>query len=118
MISIMVRLWTIGEEGIVGRDGVQGKGWRFRRFLGRGILCLVIFVSSGGLLFAEESVSVACYLGDDVVGDGVEVFDTSTAARVCNTMFYDCGGRCVGCFIDSDYGEDLCVDMNGRTFVR
>ncbi|HSB52603.1 MAG TPA: hypothetical protein VLD40_08080 [Dissulfurispiraceae bacterium] len=102
----------------MGKDGVQGRRRWVSRFLVRGIMCLVIFLSWAGSLSAEESVSVACYLGDNVVGDGVEVFDTSTAARVCNSMFYDCGGRCVGCFIDSDYGEDVCVDMNGRTFVR
>ncbi len=69
---------------------------------------------------AEESISISCYkdarspwsLGNVVV---YEVFE---AAQACNSLYYDCKGRCVGCYQDLDYVDNVCVDVAGRMFLK
>lgn len=71
-------------------------------------------------VFADESITVSCYnleASELPVGNAV-VFDTSTAAAVCNSMYYSCKGRCVGCFTDQDYVDAVCVDVSGTTFLK
>ena len=70
--------------------------------------------------FADESISVSCYnlqASELPVGNAV-VYDTSQAARACNSMYYNCKGNCVGCFTDQDYVEAVCVDVNGTLFLK
>lgn len=100
------------------RGAILRRGRRMGRLLAGGILSIVMLMTAVGAPSAEESISVACYFGDRLVGDGVVVFDVSSAAQACNGLFYDCRGRCFGCFHDFDYAEDVCVDMYGRTFLR
>jgi hypothetical protein len=71
-------------------------------------------------IFAEESISISCY--NEVksswpVGN-VSVFDIALAAQTCNLMYYDCKGRCIGCYQDSDYIDNVCVDARGNTFLK
>ncbi|HXX82029.1 MAG TPA: hypothetical protein VEI46_10805, partial [Thermodesulfovibrionales bacterium] len=71
-------------------------------------------------VFADDSISVSCYkdarsswsLGN------VAVYDVAEAAQACNTMYYDCRGRCIGCYQDFDYVDSVCVDMRGNTFLK
>jgi len=70
--------------------------------------------------FADESISVSCYNLQDSeipVGNAV-VYDTSQAARACNSLYYNCKGRCVGCFTDQDYLDSVCVDVRGTMFLK
>ena len=70
--------------------------------------------------FAEESISVSCYnLQKSRLPIGsVVVYDTAQAALACNSTYYDCRGRCVGCFADSDYFDAVCVDVRGTMFLK
>ena len=69
----------------------------------------------------DRMISVTCYLGNP--NDGLSVATImiqgpGSAGSYCNSMFYDCKGRCFGCFSDSDLSQDICVDNNGRKFLR
>ena len=69
---------------------------------------------------ADEDISISCYneaksswpLGN------VTVFDIALAAQTCNTMYYDCRGRCIGCYQDFDYIDSVCVDNWGNAFLK
>ena len=81
---------------------------------------LVVAVGFVAQAFADESISVSCYnlqASELPVGNAV-VYDTSQAARACNSMYYNCKGKCVGCFTDQDYVEAVCVDVNGTLFLK
>jgi len=70
--------------------------------------------------YADESISISCYneaKSSWPVGR-VEVFDVAQAAQACNSLYYDCKGRCIGCYQDSDYLDNVCVDMWGNTFLK
>jgi len=94
---------------------------RRRLLLGSIILgLLVVAVGFMAQAFADESISVSCYnlqASELPVGNAV-VYDTSQAARACNSMYYDCKGKCVSCFTDQDYVEAVCVDVNGTLFLK
>ena len=69
----------------------------------------------------EKMISVTCYFGNPLEGRSVATIMIQGAAAAgpsCNSMFYDCKGRCFGCFSDSDLSQDICVDNNGRKFLR
>jgi hypothetical protein len=69
----------------------------------------------------EKMISVTCYLGNPNDGKSVATIMIQGAAAAgssCNSMFYDCKGRCFGCFSDSDLSQDICVDNNSRKFLR
>jgi hypothetical protein len=69
---------------------------------------------------ADQSVSVTCYnLEKSQLSVGsVVVYDTSRAAQTCNAVYYDCKGRCVGCFSDSDFIDAVCADETGALFLK
>lgn len=97
------------------------RGAYFKTLLRRSIVPLLV-VAIGPVVqaFAEESISVTCYnlqKSESPVGS-VVAFDTSQAARVCNSVYYDCKGKCVGCFTDQDYLDSVCVDVNGTMFLK
>ena len=81
---------------------------------------LVVAIGPIAQVFADESISVSCYILQDseIPVGNVVVYDTSQAARACNSMYYSCKGRCVGCFTDQDYVEAVCVDVNGTLFLK
>lgn len=70
---------------------------------------------------AERSISATCYLGHpkerNSLGSMV-VFTPEEAGTGCNSMFYECKGRCFGCYSDFDYSQDVCVDSTGKKFLR
>jgi len=81
---------------------------------------LVVAMGPIAQAFADESISVTCYNLQDSespVGNAV-VYDTSLAARACNSLYYNCKGRCVGCFTDQDYLDSVCVDVRGTMFLK
>ena len=86
-------------------------------------LLLVIVLLATGLMspaIADESFSISCYKdpGSDLSVGSVIVYDVSLASRSCNSMYYDCKGKCVGCYHDFDYIDNVCVDMWGNTFLK
>lgn len=80
------------------------------------VLCMVL-LGPAGLTIADENMPVTCYKGSSRIGT-VTVFDWRAAAATCNTVLYDCRGACMGCFRDSDYIADVCIDMSGSVFLR
>jgi hypothetical protein len=95
------------------------QGSRIRKHLLTG-LGLVIFLTIVQVILpvsAEESTTVYCYRDGRSIGHAV-VFDVANAANACNSLYYDCKGKCVGCFNDYDYIDYVCVDRSGRTFLR
>ncbi len=88
----------------------------------RGIIFLTLVAVLGlfGQAFADESITVSCYnlQKSEIPVGNVVVYDTSQAAGACNSMYYDCKGRCVGCFTDSDYTDTVCITASGRMFLK
>jgi hypothetical protein len=66
---------------------------------------------------AEESMTIYCYRDNRSLGS-VAVFDIAHAVTACNNLYYECKGKCVGCYHDFDYIDYVCVDASGRTFLR
>jgi len=87
-----------------------------------GILSGTVLLATGFMApaSADESFSISCYKdpGSDLSVGSVVVYDVSLAARSCNSMYYDCRGRCIGCYHDFDYIDNVCVDMQGNTFLK
>jgi hypothetical protein len=78
---------------------------------------IMICISS----YAEESITVSCYVGDlsdnEEVGE-IEVLKTATATRDCNKIYKeDCKGQCTGCYTSEDSGE-ICIDKKGKEFPK
>ncbi len=64
----------------------------------------------------EESVNASCYKGDIDAGNyigSITVTSSRTAGQICNSIYYDCRGKCLGCFTDSR-GMQVCYDSEGR----
>jgi phage terminase large subunit-like protein len=83
-----------------------------------GILFLTIVVSLTVPAFADDSVTVSCYTDAGYLDDVDDVANVTQAAQLCNSTYTACAGRCIGCFHDFDYDENVCVDNQGRQFVR
>lgn len=68
-----------------------------------------------------ESVSVSCYKGNpdqkEFLGS-MMVFAPELAGQSCNSFYYNCYGKCFGCFSDFDLTEDVCYDSSGRKFLK
>ncbi len=91
-------------------------------FWGSIILSLLLGAAAGllGQAFADESITVSCYnlqKSQNPIGN-IVVYDTAQAAAACNLAYYDCRGKCVGCFSDSDYIDSVCVTATGTLFLK
>ena len=96
---------------------IKGSGIRNHILIG---IAMVIFLTLIQIILpvsAEESITVYCYRDGRSLGS-VVVFDVANAANACNNLYYDCKGKCIGCFNDYDYIDYVCVDRSGRTFLR
>jgi len=80
-------------------------------------LCVMVLLGLGSWTRADENMPVTCYKDKSRIGT-VSVYDWRTAAVTCNRILYDCRGTCMGCFRDSDYISDVCIDAYGREFLR
>ncbi len=96
---------------------IRKRGAGVIKSIATGILSCVIILSLTAPAFAVDSISVSCYADNFFVGN-VTVFNVSTAASACNLLYYDCKGRCSGCFTDYDYVEEVCVDTNGSLYLK
>ena len=103
------------------RDRLQERGSLLSMMFGVALLSVVIIVT--GFMaptFGDDSINVSCYKDAKSswsVGS-VAVYDVGEAAQACNTLYYDCRGRCIGCYQDFDYVDSVCVDMRGNTFLK
>ncbi len=70
--------------------------------------------------YAEESIEATCYIkvDDDYmpVGD-VDIFDAARAAVTCNSLYMDCKGQCIGCYLDEN-DDEYCYDNAGGKFQK
>jgi len=96
---------------------IKGSGIRNHILIAIAIVLFLTLIQTILSVSAEESTTAYCYRDNRSLGS-VVVFDVSTAAMACNNLYYDCKGKCIGCFHDFDYVDYVCVDMSGRTFLR
>jgi hypothetical protein len=82
-----------------------------------GIVITVTFILMMLPVSAEESIPAYCYRDNRSIGN-VSVYEDLNAAQMCNSLYYDCKGRCIACYHDFDYDDYVCVDISGRTFLR
>ena len=92
------------------------------RMAATGAIVLATLVSSVPPAFTDgERISVSCYKGNpdqkDYLGD-MMVFAPESAGQSCNSFYYNCYGKCCGCFSDFDLTEDVCYDNAGRRFLK
>jgi hypothetical protein len=109
----------MNEEGIMERNKLQK---RITTLMKAGILSGIVLLVTGLMApaLADESISVSCYKdpkSEWPVGSA-RVYDVAEAAQACNSMYYDCKGKCIGCYHDFDYIDSVCVDMWGNTFLK
>jgi hypothetical protein len=112
----------MNEEGIMERNKLQKRETFLAALIKAGILSVTVLLVAGlmATAFADQSISISCYKdpqSSSSVGT-VVVYDVAVAARACNSMYYDCKGRCIGCYHDFDYLDNVCVDMQGNTFLK
>ena len=104
------------------RDKLQKRESFLAMFFETAILLGIVLIVAGFMTpaYAEESFSVSCYKDakSSLSVGSVVVFDVATAALACNNMYYDCKGRCIGCYQDFDYVSNVCVDNWGNTFLK
>lgn len=68
-----------------------------------------------------RSLTATCYIGNPNNNQslGSIVVPTPEAAGPnCNSLYFNCKGRCFGCYADFDLSEDICVDPGGKKFIR
>ncbi len=105
---------SIKREGIVKSNSLQK---RLVIPIATFFLAIIALLAPASWTCADEDMWVTCYKGSSRIGT-VTVFDWRAAAVTCNAVLYDCRGVCMGCFRDSDYIDDVCVDVHGREFLR
>jgi len=96
---------------------IKGSGIRKHILIGMAIVIYLTLIQTILPVSAEESITAYCYRDSRSLGS-VVVFDTLNGATACNNLYYDCKGKCIGCFHDFDYVDYVCVDTSGRTFLR
>jgi len=96
---------------------IKGSGMRKHILVGMAMVIFLVLMQIILPVSAEESITAYCYRDSRSLGS-VVVFDVSNAAAACNNLYYDCKGKCIGCFNDYDYIDYVCVDTSGRTFLR
>jgi len=104
------------------RDRIQERGSLVSLLFGVAFLYVMVVIITGFMspVLADDSISVSCYKDAKSswsVGR-VVVFDVAEAAQACNSMYYDCRGKCIGCYQDFDYVDNVCIDMRGNTFLK
>jgi hypothetical protein len=104
------------------RDRLQQRGSLLSLLFGVALLSMMVVMVTGFMapVFADESISISCY--KDAKSSWslgrVVVYDVAEAAQACNSFYYDCRGRCIGCYQDFDYADNVCVDIRGNTFLK
>lgn len=104
------------------RDRLQKRGFLLTLLFRVALLSVMVVIAAGFMApaFADDSISVSCYKDakSSLSVGRVVVYDVAEAAQACNSMYYDCRGRCIACYQDFDYVDSVCVDMRGNTFLK
>jgi hypothetical protein len=73
------------------------------------------------LMTAYADDSLSCYKGDKdntiYIGE-ISGANFQNAAEECNSFYSDCNGECYGCYIEEDSSKEMCVDSQGKKFLR
>jgi len=69
----------------------------------------------------DESITVSCFKGN--LGEGnyignLTVTVPENAGPLCNSTYYDCQGKCIGCFTDPKLDKQVCYDNTGTKIVK
>jgi len=84
------------------------------------VLFFVAVLFTAVLASEGEGTTIACYIANppnyEYVGE-LEVFNLADASSTCNNVYYNCQGKCIGCYINSESFE-VCIDKNGNQFER
>jgi hypothetical protein len=95
----------------------KNSGIRNFILIGVAIVILLALIEIIRPVSAEESITARCYRDGRSLGT-VEIYENMNAASACNSLYYECKGKCIACYHDSDYIDYVCVDTSGRTFLR
>jgi hypothetical protein len=81
---------------------------------------IVFLIIAAHDVFSDETIMVQCYVerpsAFNELGN-VEVGNPESAAQSCNNVYYDCKGRCIGCYLHQD-GYEICIDAMGNEFLK
>ncbi len=97
---------------------LEGSGTRNHILIGMAILIFLTLIQISLPVSADQSITAHCYRESRWSLGNVVIFDISNAAATCNNVYYECKGKCIACFNDSDDFDYVCVDTSGRTFLR
>lgn len=70
---------------------------------------------------ADESIDVTCYKGNTEEGNqvgNVTVTNPTDAGQACNSTYYDCDGKCIGCYYDQNQGKTFCFNNAGDNVAK
>ena len=84
-------------------------------------LIITAFIPVNAAQTYSEAVSASCYKWDNEGGNRIgdlTVIVPNDAAKVCNSMYSACEGKCVGCVSEFDLGGDICYDSAGKKFLK
>ncbi len=68
-----------------------------------------------------ETINVSCFKGNLDAGNyigSVTVTNRQNAGRSCNSTYYDCEGKCLGCFPDANRDRQVCYDNEGQEIAK
>jgi hypothetical protein len=87
--------------------------------LSSGTAAVALLFCSSLTGYADDSLS--CYKGDRdnriYIGE-ISGANFQNAAEECNSFYSDCNGQCYGCYIEEDSSKEMCVDSQGKKFIR
>jgi len=91
----------------------------FLKAFGSVLAAVVMLACSAMSIYADDSLS--CYKGDKdnriYVGD-ISGANFQNAAAECNSFYGDCNGECIGCYLDEESTQEICMDSQGKKFTR
>ena len=83
------------------------------------IASFILFVLSASV-YATESTTINCYRADSTnyiyLGD-IQIVHLINATATCNSVYNDCDGECVGCYLNAESFE-ICIDKAGNQFQK
>ena len=71
-------------------------------------------------LYATESTMIDCYRVDStnyIYLGNIQIINLEHATPTCNTVYNDCNGECVGCYLNAESFE-ICIDKDGNQFKK
>jgi len=65
----------------------------------------------------QESIDASCFKKEGEEGSyigNVSITRPETAAANCNSTYYDCNDKCIGCFTDPKLDQTVCYNAAGE----